>query len=244
MTSKNKELKEENPGREVAKNNIFSLEENLEGIEARLPQIKILHNGAQMFLMPDGSKVESFKGRILDKNRANAWWEIPYDESGGNDIPDCFSNDGIRPSNTSLNQKSELCVHCPLGGKGAFGTEIRNGKKGRGKACKNMYRVHIMVLDGRSIIPSRLTLSPGNLSVMDDYIVKVSGSGYLYQVIETKFSLVEGKNADGIVFSSLVLEPDFRSEITDSEKQGEIKELRDSWYSVMRNQELTSEEVR
>jgi len=43
-----------------ALNDLFDINENMEGVDARLPQIGIAHQ-AQMFTMPDGSKAESFK---------------------------------------------------------------------------------------------------------------------------------------------------------------------------------------
>jgi len=206
----------------------FNLEANLEGVAPRLPQIKIMHQ-AQMFAMPGGEKVESFMGILLDTNRINAWWEVAYEDSGGGDIPDCFSQNGIDPSPSCLNKQADSCMSCP---QNEFGT------KGRGKACKNMKRIHIIMPD--QSFPNRLTLPPTNLEAIDEYIRDLTSAGKPYQLVITKFSLREKSNKDGVAYSYLV--PETVGYITKPKVADEIKARYHKFKSFMRGQEILFDE--
>ena len=216
-----------------ALNDLFDINENMEGVDARLPQIGIAHQ-AQMFTMPDGSKAESFKGVILDHSRANAYWKESMDITGAGTPPDCFSMDGIKPG-TCQEPQSDTCATCS---QNQYGTAAKGG----GKACKNMKRVHVMMSDQNKLMPFRLTVPPSNLGVVDKYITNLSVSGIAYQLVETEFSLTATKNKGGIEYSQLKLDVVKGSSVSDDAKGSAIKGLRDQWMTVMRGQELVSEE--
>jgi len=206
----------------------FDLEANLEGVAPRLPQIKIMHQ-AQMFGFPNGDKEVEFVGVILDTNRVNAWWEIPYEDSGGGDIPDCFSHNGIDPTTGCGNKQAASCLGCAHN---EFGT------KGRGKACKNMKRVHI-IMPGQSF-PYRLTLPPTNLEAIDEYIRDLTSAGKPYQLVITKFGLKEKTNKEGVAFSYLT--PEIAGYIENPEIVDEILARYHKYKSFMRGQEILFDE--
>lgn len=208
---------------------LFDLKANMEGVEPRLPQIKIIHQG-RMFEMPDGESVKDFVGVILDMNRVNAWWEIGFDESGGGSPPQCSSLDGVRPDPLSEKRQSDDCASCPQNKFGSDG--------GRGKACKNMKRVHIQLLDQR--LPIRLTVPPSNLKVLDEYVTMLTSKGMPYQLVRTKFSLKGVQNKDGIKYSELELSP--AEYITDPEEAKWVKKQLMQYKKVMRGQEFGAEE--
>jgi len=210
------------------------LRENLEGVEFSFPQIGIIHQGYQ-FQMPDESIVASFEGIILDTNRINAWWMIPYDQSGGGTPPDCFSLDGLVPAE-NCDRQSDRCVTCPLGGREAFGSEVtKDGKPGRGKACKNMKRLHILLSNHTE--PFRLTLPPSNLKIIDKWIQAMSTAGFSFRHWITKFTLDKAQNKDGIKYSAIHLEK--QSQIADTpEKQRRMRELFLKWKPDMRGQAI------
>lgn len=210
---------------------LFDLKENMVGVEPRLPQIGIIHQG-QMFEMPDHSKVESFKGIILDVNRINSYWKEGFDETGGGNPPDCMSLDGVTPSEMSEDIQSKTCVLCDK-------NQYETADKGTGKACKNAKRIHLM-LDG-CLMPYRLTIPPTNLKAIDTYISILTSEGIPYQLAVTQFRLVADKNAQGVEFSVIDLEKS--SVITDIEQGKEIRKTRDSWLGVMRGQIIDSKEV-
>ena len=172
------------------------IRENLEGVDIEFPVIKILHS-AQFFEMPTGDTEKTFRGIILFHHNCNAWWAESFDASGGGTAPDCSSLDGIAPNMNSEAVQSDFCDTCP---QNAWGTEMKDGKPGKGKACKNMKRLYVLC-EG-DLLPSCLIVSPANKKTIDRYITLVSMKGILLRNIVTEFKLKEESSADGIKFSS------------------------------------------
>lgn len=206
---------------------LFDIKENMEGIDVRLPQVGIVHQ-AQMFKMPDEEKADKFTGIILDTNNVNAWWKISFDESGGGSPPQCFSNNGIQPSGLSEDPQAQWCAKC---------NQNKFGSAGRGKACKNMKRIHIRMPD--AYLPYRLTLPPSNLRPISEYVTTLSSKGLPYQAVTTEFSLVKAQNKEGIEYSLLKCRMKKR---LDKPAMVALKKERDEMLSVMRDQEVGAEE--
>lgn len=216
--------------------NLFDMKTNLEGLEPRLPQIKILHGEAQMFLNPDGTKVDSFEAIILDFNRCNAYWEEAFETSGGGSPPDCASMDSISVDMMASNIQTTngKCSGCK---QNVFGTG--KGGTGEGKACKNMMRVHLL-FDGQ-LIPFRMTVPATSLATMDEYIPLVASKGIPFPCMRTKFSLVQKKQKKGgALYSRLVAE--MIEPVSLAEAQA-IKAFVDDWKGMMRSQAIDSEET-
>ena len=205
---------------------VFNPADNMEGVEPRLPQIGIIHQG-QMFKMPNGESVATFEGIILDTNRANAYWLKSFDESGGGDLPDCSSLDGIMPDLNAEDVQAESCHTCNYN---QFGTAAKGG----GKACKNMKRVHILM--GDSILPHRLTLPPSSLKAIDLYISLLTSQGVPHQLIATKFSLKEESNKAGIMYSEIVMHQG--DAIIDIETVNNLKKQYTELKPIMRGQPI------
>jgi len=209
---------------------MFSLRDNLEGITPRLPQIKIAHS-AQMFIMPEGNKVETFTGLLLDMSAPNGYWEEKY-VPGEKTPPVCSSLDGRRPDMMSEKLQCKTCKECE---KNQFGTSVNDdGSLGKGKACKNMKRLHILIGDG--IIPYRLTTSATSISAIDLYISLVTNAGFPYQLVETEFSLVAKDTYSILVMKKVGV-------ITDMTRAGQIKKMFESYKSMMRGEEILSDET-
>jgi len=208
---------------------MFDLKENMVGIEARLPQIKIIHQ-AQLFEMPDGKKVPQVVGTILDINRVNAWWEESFEQTGGGSPPDCFSMDGVTPDAFSGKKQAEECPGCVMNQYGSDG--------GRGKACKNAKRVHIMQ-DGE-MLPYRLTVPPSNLKAVDLYVSLLTSKATPYQLVRTEISLKKVQNKDGIAYAEMVFE---NAGVIDTKEEAlRIKKLRDEFMITMRGQAIKATE--
>lgn len=183
----------------VDEDQFFSIGDNMEGVTIRLPQINILHQAA-LFELPDGSTKKEMKVIILDTNKANAWWEFTDEKKEENKTgspPQCFSLDGIKPSNDSEKKQNNFCNKtCSHN---IFGTD----KRGKGKACKNMRRVHVF-FSLADLLPMRLTLPPSSLKDIDAYITSVSAAALPYQKIWTHFSLIKDKEPEsGQTFSRI-----------------------------------------
>jgi len=221
---------------------MFDLSENVEGIIPRLPQIKIMHQN-QAYVMPDGSIVKEFEAIMLDSNKMNAYWEKTFEETGGGVIPDCFSLDGINPAEYCTSPQNQSCKGrvlpdgtiisgCP---KNEYGTH----QKGRGKACKNMRRIHVILPEYN--LPVRITAPPSNVKKVDDFIWDLSTlRGKPFQLVVTKFSLTEAKNKDGVKYSQMNLEDG--ALITDQAQAQQIKDFLTKFKSAMRGQDIIHDE--
>ena len=215
---------------------LFDMRKNLEGLEPRLPQIKILHGEAQLYNYPDDTKKETFEAIILDFNRCNAYWKIPFSDSGGGTPPDCSSLDALEldPMSEEPQSTTGKCKDCDHN---VFGSD-KTKESGRGKACKNMMRIHLLFEN--QMIPFRLTIPPTSLVAMDTYIPLVASKGLPYQLVRTIFSLKQDKNKDGIKFSKVELAMgDVITTIPDAQA---IKKFHSEWQSLMRSQEIKSDE--
>lgn len=211
----------------------FDPNDNMTGVEPRLPQIKILSQ-AQMFELPGGETVKRFSGIIIDSRRANAYWSKSMSESGAGNAPDCFSFDGVRPHGE--NPISKVCAACPMN---KYGSEPgKNGENGLGKACKNMRRIHVL-LDG-NILPFRLTLPPTSLKPHDAYMVDLSNRRRPYPTVVTEISLAKAKNKGGIEYGQVQMA--MAGEINDRDTLIEIRNLRDKLAETMATQEVTADE--
>jgi len=210
----------------------------VEGVVPRLPQIKILHAGALMFEMPPDEtgktpKVEDFEGIIIDQHPCNAWWEKSFQETGGGVPPDCSSLDGVRGI---LDGGDAIeCITCPHNQFGS-GTD-EEGQKTKGKACKNMKRLHILT-SGHEL-PRRLTLPPSSLKEADIFLCTLRDRQIPMTSAKLKFSLVEAKSSQGIAYSQIHFE--YQGQIA-VEEYLKIKEFLHQHKAQIRGQEIKGEE--
>lgn len=218
---------------------LFNIAGNMEGVVPRLPQIKIIHQG-QLFEFSDGSKDGEFEGVILDQHPANAWWEQSATESGGSSVPDCFSMNGVTPypqceegetnNKCCINRQSDKCEDCP---QNQYGSDTKTGK---GKACKNMKRV--MVLMEGSTLPRRLTVTPTSLKSFDNYMTQLVDRGLPYPAVVTSFFL-EKKIAGTNTYSEIKF---VFKRILSKEELVIIGKLIRSNKDIARGQEIVAEE--
>ena len=170
--------------------NMFDVNDNIKGVTGRIPVIKIIHQ-AQMFSDKDGDvKFLSIEGIILHHSPVNSYWENSFDETGGGVPPDCYSMDSEIPQGDK--QQSKLCYNCPMN---------KFGSKGRGKACKNMWRLHILCDDSQ--IPKRMTIPPSNILGVQDFLVKLRDLNLPHELAKLKITLKKAKSKDGIEYSQL-----------------------------------------
>lgn len=212
----------------------FDVEDNMEGVEARLPQVGIIHQ-AQLFKLPDESSVRELVGVIVDSNRINSYWRESLTKGGAGNRPDCFSFDGAMPHGDE--HLAPSCITCKLN---KFGSKVGdNGEITRGKACKNGRRVHI-ILDGQNI-PFRLAIPSTSLRAWDDYMVLLAGKQIPYPAVVTRITLEKADNKDGIRYSRCVFE--LVNPIEDVAILKEIGGLRLKFRGAMRHQDITAAEA-
>jgi hypothetical protein len=66
------------------------------------------------------------------------YYEGEYDPEAKATLPDCWSNDGVKPEAKAKNKQAASCAKCPMNVDGS-------GNKGRGRACRFKRRVAALV---------------------------------------------------------------------------------------------------
>lgn len=137
---------------------------NLANEEPEFPKIDVLHSAA-MFEFPDGTKVDTFEGTIIEILPARAWWEKAMSKE--NLPPDCHSGDWLTPDSDAPNKQARTCAQCSHN---VWGTGVdATGEPTRGKACRMRKRVFLH-LPGHEI-PFLLSVPPKSLRSLRKYLV-------------------------------------------------------------------------
>lgn len=166
------------------------------------PKFKI-KIGSGIFIFTTGNgrvNMEKFQGIIVTHHRSNALFDISgTGEKNENTPPICSSTDGIMGINNKTGEYAD-CEKCPYN---QFGT----AENGKGKACKNMHRLYILI-EGCPM-PAILSLPPTSLEFWRNYsIMDVAAMGLDMSEVVTEFSLTEGlhlnKNEYSIVNFKLI----------------------------------------
>lgn len=200
---------------------------NMEGVIPRLPQIRLLHAGASCFAFPDGTRPTSFAAVMVDHCRSNAFW--PDKPTGVPAPPVCSSLDG----RTSLS--GEQCATCAHN---QFGSEIRDdGQPGRGKACKNMARLSLLM--SGHLIPFRLTIPPTSLRALDAFLTTLTDLRRPFTAYVTEFSVEEVLSAQGFAYSQVQCAPGDR---LSPEQYAAVAQIRRAYLAQIRGQEIAPEE--
>lgn len=176
------------------------------GIQCRL--IKIPAGGGLAYEVQgeDDDDVEYMKeisGVIVFTHRMNGYWPNSYGTGEGEDkIPLCSSMDG----KTGLCRDSgevRSCESCPMNQFGS-GTDAK-GEASRGKACKNMRRLYMMLDNDPNFY--LLTVPPTSIKEVNRQLAKIMGSkGIPYTGLIVSLKLEKAVNAGGIAYSKVVIE--------------------------------------
>jgi len=155
---------------------------SMKDIKARM---KVSAEGGRARLVTTGGNVIgtrnerfTFKGQLIgdrftctvvDFAQQNAYYSADFD-SANIQAPDCIAlshdGDGMQPSKESPNRQSHYCDGCS---KNAFGS----AEIGRGKACKNQYRLVVIpddTKDARDVETAYLTLPPTSIKPWNEYV--------------------------------------------------------------------------
>ena len=193
-----------------------------EDVPMDFPRIKIPSGGGSVFEMPGEEETEPIKelvGVILDHYRVNAYWQDVY--AGAGTPPTCSALD----NKTGVGDPGRKCDACQLNEYGS------DPKGGRGKACKNIRRVYLLV-EGE-ILPYLLALPPTSLDDFNIYMRRLT-SKYKspYYGVISKAKLYKSTNKDGIAYS--VVGWSFAGSLSVQEKTT-MKNYAQTLKSAMRN---------
>ncbi len=110
-----------------------------------------------------------------------------YDKTAKQTLPDCWSNDGVKPEATAKAPQAKSCMECPKNVKGS-------GSDGRGKACRYERRLAVLVAGDPSGSVYQITI-PGQSLFRD-----IGGNVYGFENYK-KFLLANNAAPDTVVTS-------------------------------------------
>lgn len=169
--------------------------EEMDGLSVSFDRVKIPSGGGLAFEVPGDDPespdmVKELEGVIVDHHPVNAFWRNKYDGSINN--PDCSSMDGKQGFEAETGEYHD-CKNCPF-------NQFGSGDDGKGKACKNMHRVYILVKG--EMFPYLVTLPPTGLKPLSNYILKrVLSKGKRPFEVVTKITLKKAQSSGGISYS-------------------------------------------
>jgi len=222
---KNMIAKSENLPEELKKSYAEDVKSNVEGIEIKFPKIGVDHKGIN-FVVPTSSGgvlVNNITGIVLHHHRINYLFD--------NEIKKmlCFSTDSVEPTTMEgTTPQSQFCKSCP---KNKYGSG-----KGRGKMCKNVISVHIL-LDNESI-PFTFYVSPTSIKEYENYVSNLVAEKIPLIAVKTSFSLSRVESG-GFIWAKIT--PKNLSMLTVDEWII-VRKLRDKFLSAMTPKEIEIEE--
>lgn len=137
---------------------------------------------------------------IIFTHRLGGFWPGKYGDDEQNKIPVCSSIDGKTGLNIETGEITS-CETCPLN---QFGSAIdQKGEPGKGKACKNMRRLYLM-LDGDPNF-YLLTVPPTSIRDVNKQLAKIMAGGVPYTGLVVRLTLEKTQNANGVAYSKVVI---------------------------------------
>lgn len=186
-------------------------------VDARIPKISIVRESRQ-FRFDDDSFQQSFESVAVGFFRTRSFWNAGMEEAGGETTrPDCFSVDGVKPSENSTEKQHDVCATCPMN---KFGSGKNNSKK-----CKE--RGHLLLLDPKAAIPfpAELSLPVTSIGTVNDFLLKAGKDARPLVSYLIKFSLEKERTKSG--FENAVLKMEGIG-VTPGKLAPIIKELKDN----------------
>lgn len=207
---------------------------NLEGVQARVPRVKMPTGRGKIFAVENFGEgdfeTNEIVGIIIYQTPANAWWEAKFGSGGASVIPDCASHDGIKPSPEYPKLQSKDCASCP---RNKFGSAVDDsGNKMPGKACRNVKRLVILRADDPTI-PVMLTVPPSSIKAFDDYMIRLRKEQRPYWSVATSLTLDTQRSKTNIEFPHLNFNP--KGYVNDKDTLLRIKNMRTEWMEILQS---------
>jgi len=159
-----------------------------------LDRVKIPSGGGKQWEIPglgeDSDFRKTLSGVIVQWRPQRAYWSVPFEESEGNHVPDCFSDDG----KVGIGDPGGECRTCPMN---EWGSDLKGGN---GKACKEMRLLFVLPED--SLIPIAVILPPTSIGNLKQYFIRLASKGIAYYSVVSSIGLEQTKNDAGIQYST------------------------------------------
>lgn len=184
--------------------------DNDSGILCR--KIKVPSGGSLAYVVQgedDGDEdyQKEIKGVVIFTHRLNGYWPGAFGEGDTNAPPVCSSMDGekgrLADGSLPVTQEGELitCENCPFN---QYGSAVdQKGNASRGKACKNMRRIYLMMDQDPNVY--QLTVPPTSIREVSAQMKKILAEGVPYTGLIVKLTLEKAKNAGGIEYAKVAI---------------------------------------
>ena len=149
----------------------------------------------------DAEPMKQIDAVIVFTHRVSDYWPGAY--GSGDDaarIPVCSSMDGKTGFNPGTGELTpcESCLY------NQYGTGVdENGNPKKGKACKNMRRIYMMMDSDPNLY--LLTVPPTSIKDINKQLAKILASGTPYTGMIVSFTLEKTKNSTGTPYSKVLV---------------------------------------
>jgi len=218
-----------NTGTELALMDTFTIANRYEGIDPELlaelkdemedldpesgiscRQIKVPSGGGLAFEVQgedegDADPMKEIDAVIVFTHRLSAYWPGSFGSASNPEdkIPTCRSMDGKTGIVQSGDRTGEV-INCEGCQWNQYGTGVdEKGNPSRGKACKNMRRIYMM-MDGDPNF-YLLTVPPTSIKDVNKQLAKILASGTPYTGMIVTFGLEKTKNNNGVAYSKVTV---------------------------------------
>ena len=222
-------------------------------------RVKIAPGGIGQYLIGDGETAKTFTAIVAISQKIRGYWP----GSGTGSAPLCSSPDGARglfaqdpldsqiqdaltarnphPAIRLMDAKQPLpdtfgCATCPLN---QWGSEHqRRGGEGRGKGCKEMRRL-LLLIDGWAL-PALMSLPPTSIKAWDAYCSGLAARRSGYFAVQTKFELDAAKATGGETYN--VIKVMLSGRITDIAQLAAVGEIRQQYRDLVSQMPVVPDE--
>lgn len=177
---------------------IVSINMGNEGIDpSMLDKVKVPSGGSLVWEVPglDGESepTKDLVGVIVGQRNIRSYFASEY--SGGNEPPDCSSEDGVtgEPSSDSAEGYGGQCATCP---KAQWGS-AENG----GQACSQ--RKLLLLLQPDAMLPLVVNVPPSSLKEVNKYLLRLTSKKVPFFNVVTSLKLAKVKSGGGIEYAQI-----------------------------------------
>lgn len=148
----------------------------------------------------DAEYMKQIDAVIVFTHRANGYWPGAYGDDDQNKAPVCSSMDGKTGFWVETGEVCS-CENCQYN---QFGSAAgAKGEQARGKACKNMRRLYLMMSGDPNLY--LLTVPPTSIKEVNKQLAKIIAGGVPYTGLIVSLTLEKTKNAAGVDYSKVVI---------------------------------------
>lgn len=128
---------------------------------------------------------------------SKAWYSDDWSEERESTTPDCYSLDGVEPSEGSRLPQNDICAPCPQNAWGSRTTPL--GVKV--KACADQKRLALVQADNTDGEVYLLQVAPASLKNLNAYQKELSMRGIVPEIARTKVSFEQNTDYPKLRFS-------------------------------------------